>query len=156
MLILRRPRISEKSMNLTKEGLYTFEVALNASKEQIAKIVAEKFDVKVVSVKTINVKRRTKTQRTRRGSFSVSPIKKAYVQVKKGQKIALFEQAPKEEVEVTTGEEVKEKKSLLKRSKVKIEKVKSEQGTVKSEKTKKETKQKTAKQKSIAKKKGAK
>ena len=130
MTIILRPLINEKSMGLTKIGLYTFEVAKNATKDQIAKVVADKFKVKVESVKTINKAGKTRTQRTRRGYFKMTDIRKAIVKVKKGDKIALFEQAvaaPEEEVEVRTAEgesmgTVKEKKSLLKGTKVKIEK----------------------------------
>lgn len=136
MTIILRPLINEKSMGLTKIGLYTFEVAKSATKDQIAKVVAEKFNVKVESVKTINKAGKTRMQRTRKGYFKMGDIRKAIVKVKKGDKIALFEQvtAPDphaghnhDEVEVRTAEgevvtTVKEKKSLLKGTKVKIEK----------------------------------
>lgn len=123
-------------MGLTKTGFYTFEVAKSATKEQIAKVVADKFKVKVESVATLNRTGKTKTQRTRRGSFKMADMKKAIVKVKKGDKIALFEQVTNDmghaghnhdEVEVRTAEgesmgTVKEKKSLLRGTKVKIEK----------------------------------
>lgn len=122
-------------MNLTKTNFYTFQVDLKANKEQIAKLVKNKFNVDVLSVRTIKVAGKNKMQRTRRGFFSTSPIKKAIVQVKKGQKIPLFEVAEeeKEEVKVKTAEgevvgTTKEKKSLLGRTKVKIEKASSEKG----------------------------
>lgn len=127
--MIKRPYISEKSMGLTKMGLYTFEVDRNTTKEQIARLVMEMFKVDVETVKTINVKGKTKLQRSRKGYFTTSPIKKALVQVKKGQKIALFEnirEEEKEEVTVTTAEGepviIKEKKSMLRGTKVKIEK----------------------------------
>lgn len=136
MTIILRPLINEKSMGLTKTGFYTFEVARFATKEQIAKIVADKFKVKVVSVNTINRTGKTKTQRTRKGYFQQPHLKKAIVRVGKGDKIALFEQVTAEtgheghnhdDVEVRTAEgevvtTVKEKKSLLRGTKVKIEK----------------------------------
>ena len=55
MIIIKKPIISEKSMKLAKDGLYTFEVAREASKPVIAKAMALKFNVKVISVKVINV-----------------------------------------------------------------------------------------------------
>lgn len=127
MTVILRPLINEKSMGLTKTGFYTFEVAKNATKDQVAKIVADKFKVKVVSVNTINRVGKTKTQRTRKGYFKQPHLKKAIVKVKKGDKIALFEQVTTEDVEVRTAEgeavtTVKEKKSLLRGTKVKIEK----------------------------------
>lgn len=127
MTVILRPLINEKSMGLTKTGFYTFEVAKFATKDQIAKVVAEKFKVKVVSVNTINRVGKTKTQRTRKGYFKQPHLKKAIVRVGKGDRIALFEQVTTEDVEVRTAEgesmgTVKEKKSLLRGTKVKIEK----------------------------------
>lgn len=127
MIILKKPIITEKSMKLTQNGLYTFEVDKGATKPLVAKAVADKFNVKVLSVKIINQKGELKNQRQARGSYRTKNVKKALVQLKKGDKIAIFE-APKveEEVTVTTGEgepiRMKEKKDLLGRTKVRIEK----------------------------------
>ncbi len=124
MIILKRPIITEKSMKLAETGLYVFEVDKNAAKPQIAKLVAEKFGVKVISVKIINSKGEMKAQKRVRKNYHTATIKKALVQVKKGDKIALFE-TPKEEVTVTTAEgepiKLKEKKDLLGRTKVRVE-----------------------------------
>lgn len=125
MIILRRPIITEKSMKLAEMGLYTFEVSKDATKPQIGKLVAEKFGVGVLKVKTANIKGEIKSQRRVRKSYQTSGFKKALVQVKKGDKIAIFE-TPKEEAVVTTAEgepiKLKEKKDLLGRTKVKVEK----------------------------------
>lgn len=124
MIVLRRPIITEKSMKLAQSGLYTFEVDKDANKLLIAKIVAEKFNVKVLGVNIINVKGRAKSQKKVRKQFTSGGMKKAMVQVGKGQKIAIFE-APKEEAVVTTGEgepiQIREKKDMLGRTKVKVE-----------------------------------
>lgn len=138
MTVILRPLINEKSMGLTKTGFYTFEVGKDATKPQIAKLIAEKFKVTVLSVNTINRAGKTKTQRTRKGYYSQPHLKKAIVKVGKDDKIALFEQvaAPdphaghnhaNDDVEVRTAEgeavtSVKEKKSLLGGTKVRIEK----------------------------------
>ncbi len=120
--------ITEKSMKLTGSSLYTFLVDKNSTKPQIAKAVSSQFKVDVVKVKTINVKGEVKMQRRIRKSYSTSGFKKALVQLKKGQKIAMFEQAPeaKEDVVVTTAEGeptvMKERKDLFRRTKVKVEK----------------------------------
>lgn len=125
MIILKRPIITEKSMKLAKGHLYTFEVDSDATKDQIAKSVADKFSVKVLKVKTLNVKGKKKSQRKVRKSYQTSNFKKAMVQIAKNQKIAIFE-TPKEGVTVTTGEGepqiLKEKKDILRRTKVRIEK----------------------------------
>lgn len=124
-MILIRPIVTEKSMKLTQNGVYTFAVDGNATKPLIAKAVAGKFDVTVLKVNVITVKGKTKQQRKVRKSYKTGGFKKALVQLKKGDKIALFE-APKEEAVVTTAEgepiKMKEKKDILGRTKVKVEK----------------------------------
>lgn len=132
MIVLLQPIISEKSMGLVKQSCFTFLVDRRARKPEIKAAVKEQFNVDVIRVKTMNIKEQTKLQRTRRGYFTVSATKKAIVQLKAGQNIALFDvESAREEVTVTTAEgepvaEVKEKKSLLKGTKVKIEKPKKE------------------------------
>lgn len=125
MIILKRPIITEKSMKLAQSGLYAFEVDKNATKPLIAKAVSAKFNVKVLKVKVINVKSKLKQQRKVRKAYKLSGFKKALVQVKKGEKIAIFE-TPKEEAVVTTAEgepiKLREKKDILGRTKVKVEK----------------------------------
>ena len=126
MIILRKPIITEKSMKFTESNLYTFMVDKEATKPQIAKAVSDQFKVDVLKVKTINVKGETKTQRKVRKSYQTKGFKKAMVQIKSGQKIAMFENAPEEEVTVTTAEGepvvMKEKKDILRRTKVRVEK----------------------------------
>jgi len=112
-------------MKLADKHLYTFEVDKNATKPQIAKVVADKFSVKVLAVKTINVKGRVKPQKRVRKTFTTESFKKAIVQVSKQSKIAIFE-TPKEEAVVTTAEgepiTLREKKNILRGTKVKVEK----------------------------------
>ena len=127
MIILKRPIITEKSMSLVKSGFYTFEVDKGAAKKEILKAVADKFKVDVISVKIINKKGETKQQRRVRGTYQVSGFKKAIVQLKSGQKIALFETESKVEDEavVTTAESepqiLKDKRNILRGTKVKVE-----------------------------------
>ena len=52
--ILKRPIITEQSMEGVAEKKYTFEVDKNANKIQIKKAVEEIFKVKVDKVSTIN------------------------------------------------------------------------------------------------------
>lgn len=142
--MLKKPFLSEKSMNLIKSNFYTFVVGKNTTKQQVAKLVSSKFAVDVLEVRTINLPAKTKTQRTRKGYFSTKGIKKALVKIKKGQKIPLFETASEDQkqVEVRTAEgepvtTIKEKKSLLveKRSLLKGTKVKIEKADVKMQKS---------------------
>ena len=125
MIILKNPRISEKSMKLAQNGLYTFEVAKEATKPLIAKAVSQKFNVKVLRVKIINVKGKMKSQKRVRKLYQAEGFKKAMVQFDKGQKLSIFE-TPKEETVVTTAQgepiKIKEKKDILGRTKVMVEK----------------------------------
>ncbi len=117
--VILKPVVNEKSMNLIKLNMYTFEVDSDANKDQIKKAVEGKFNVTVKAVKTLNKKGKVKMQRTRRAHYTTTTIKRALVEVKKGDRIAIFE-APKEEsVEVTTADNIEPKKEVNVNSKVK-------------------------------------
>ncbi len=60
--IIIRPVITEKSMAGAQMKKYTFEVAKDANKIQIAKAVAEVFGVEVKKVNTMNVRGRLRRQ----------------------------------------------------------------------------------------------
>ena len=53
--IIKRPVITEQSMSFTGDKRYTFEVAKDANKIEIAKAVEEAFGVKVAKVNTMRV-----------------------------------------------------------------------------------------------------
>ena len=53
--IIIKPIITEKSNDCMQEGKYTFKVAKNATKPEIAKAVEKLFNVKVLKVNTMNV-----------------------------------------------------------------------------------------------------
>ena len=58
--IILKPIITEKSMSGLQNGKYTFKVAKDANKIEIAKAVEELFGVKVAKVNTLNVRGRSK------------------------------------------------------------------------------------------------
>ena len=58
--IVIKPIITEKSMDGIADKKYTFKVAKDATKPEIASAVEELFGVKVASVNTINMKRKPK------------------------------------------------------------------------------------------------
>ena len=60
--IIVAPVITEASMDRIADKTYTFKVAKNATKPEIAKAVEVMFGVKVDKVNTINVKRKAKRQ----------------------------------------------------------------------------------------------
>ena len=91
--ILKRPIVTEKMTELQDKGFYAFEVDLHANKISIAQAVEKKFNVSVVSVRTIRHKGKAKSQMTRKGRFAgrTSMWKKAIVRLKAGEKIELFQ-----------------------------------------------------------------
>ena len=58
--IIKRPIITEQSMEGASFKKYTFEVAKDANKIEIAKAVEEIFGVKVAKVNTLNVQGKMK------------------------------------------------------------------------------------------------
>ena len=58
--IIKRPIITEQSMSETENKKYTFEVAKDANKIEIAKAVEEIFGVKVEKVNTMNMEGKKK------------------------------------------------------------------------------------------------
>ena len=58
--IIKRPIITEQSMESASYKKYTFEVAKDANKIEIAKAVEEIFGVKVAKVNTLNMKGKIK------------------------------------------------------------------------------------------------
>lgn len=87
--VLRRPIITEKNTMLLAQNKYTFEVAWDANKHQIAQAVEKAFNVKVVAVNVMHVP--GKTRRVGRRQVTTSPWKKAVVTLQPGHKIELFE-----------------------------------------------------------------
>ena len=55
-----RPIITEHSYDMMARGVYTFEVAKDANKIEIAKAVEEIFGVKVAKVNTLNMQGKAK------------------------------------------------------------------------------------------------
>ena len=86
--IIKRPVITERSMAQTEMKRYTFEVAKTANKIEIAKAVAEVFNVKVDKVNTVNVL--GKTKRMGRTSGKRPDYKKAIVKLAAGESIEFF------------------------------------------------------------------
>ena len=58
--IIKRPVITEQSMAQTEMKRYTFEVAKDANKIEIAKAIEEIFGVKVAKVNTMNMEGKEK------------------------------------------------------------------------------------------------
>ena len=88
--IIKRPIITEQSMEQTEMKRYTFEVARSANKIEIAKAIEEIFGVKVAKVNTVSVRGRYRRQGMHGGYTAAG--KKAIVTLKPDSKgIDFFE-----------------------------------------------------------------
>ena len=94
--IIIKPVVTEKSMQ-GSGGTFTFIVAKSASKMDIKRALKENFGVNAVSVSTSTIKGKRKRIGQRRVEVSESAEKKAIILLKKGEKIALFEQGSDED-----------------------------------------------------------
>lgn len=88
--IIKRPIITEQSMDQVADRKYTFEVAKSANKIEIKKAIEEIFKVEVEKVTTMNYDGKPKRQGVFAGKRA--DWKKAVVKLKEGSKtIELFE-----------------------------------------------------------------
>ena len=86
--VLRAPHISEKATNnAEKSNTVVLKVALDANKAEIAAAVAQLFEVKVDSVRTVVVKGKTKRRGNKMGRRS--DWKKAYSNFSRRPKLGL-------------------------------------------------------------------
>ena len=95
------PRATEKAYTLQTLRTYSFLVPMSASKQEIAEKISNNFNVTVVDVR-VNIRKGKKT-RYSRGKHAYPGItyrrdrKFAYVTLKEGDKIAVFEEEEKAE-----------------------------------------------------------
>lgn len=94
MSMILQPRVSEKAYELSNsKNVYVFDVPTNANKHEIAKSVADRFDVTVVAVNVSVAKGKNKRMIQKRGRATYgkrSNVKRAYVTVKQGDNIPVF------------------------------------------------------------------
>jgi len=76
--ILRRPIISEKAAQLSEKNGVAFEVAMDATKEDVARAVQAIYNVKPTKVNIVVSKGKVKTFRGR-STGTQRTVKKAYV-----------------------------------------------------------------------------
>ena len=86
--ILRRPIISEKAAKLSENNGVAFEVAANATKEDVAKAVEILFGIKPTKINIVITKGKVKTFRGR-STGTQRKVKKAYVSLPKDAKLDL-------------------------------------------------------------------
>ena len=128
------PRATEKAYSLEGQHVYMFFVPMKASKQEIARRVAEEFKVTVLDVKTVI--RKGKPTRFSRGKHAYPGItfrqdhKVAYITVKAGDKIPVFEEDKKEEAKA----DAKAKKKTAKKAEKPAKKVAKADAKAKEEK----------------------
>jgi large subunit ribosomal protein L23 len=83
--VIVAPHITEKATLLSEHNAVVFKVADSATKPEIKAAVEALFDVKVVSVNTLNQK--GKTKRWKGKPYTRSDVKKAIVTLAEGQSI---------------------------------------------------------------------
>jgi len=87
--VLLRPRVTEKAaLSADKSGVYVFEVMSKATKKSIAASVKVVYKVTPVKVRTTHIPPKAVFVRGKRGMKKGG--KKAYVYLKKGDKIELL------------------------------------------------------------------
>lgn len=93
--IVLKPRMSEKAYGQSlSNNVYVFVVPGTANKQTIALAVASQFDVTVTGVRTIIQSGKSlvsRQKRTRGITVHRADIKKAYVTLKEGDSIAIFD-----------------------------------------------------------------
>ncbi len=83
--VIRNPLISEKSTFVSQFNYYVFRVSPNSNKLQIKQAVEKLFNVKVLSVNTLNQQGKAKKFRNKVGKRA--NFKKAFVKLAEGNTI---------------------------------------------------------------------
>lgn len=83
--VLIKPRITEKASLKSESAVYTFEIAKTATKSLVEQAFIEKYKITPVKVSTVTIPAKNVFVRGKRGTKS--GYKKAYIYLKKGDKI---------------------------------------------------------------------
>lgn len=81
---IRRPRLTEKAANLSSQNVYTFDVATDATKQDIIRTVRALYKVTPRKVTVVNTIGKRVRLRARRGFGTKNKSRKAYIFLKKG------------------------------------------------------------------------
>jgi len=90
------PKVSEKSFLLSESDTYIFTVPMTATKLTVKEAIEEQFGVTVTGVKIAIIKGKVKSSAQKRKApidGKRKDTKKAYVSVKKGENIPVFEES---------------------------------------------------------------
>lgn len=89
--LLFKPLITEKTMAAQKINTFTFSVDPRATKNQIKTAVEQQFKVHVTGIRTVTISGIVKRTGRKRLPTRTSAFKKAFVTLKSGESIDLFE-----------------------------------------------------------------
>lgn len=89
------PLVSEKSYAQSVNNVYTFRVPLNLNKNEISRAIEEQFGVTVINIKTLvqngKAVRFSRGKNRYPGNTTRKDTKKAYVTLKEGDKLNVFD-----------------------------------------------------------------
>lgn len=89
--IIKKPIITEKSLQDANRGIFTFEVDKEAHKVQIKKTIENLFKVHVIKITSATIKGKKRLVGKKRLPVKGADRKKVWVKLKAGEKIDLFE-----------------------------------------------------------------
>ncbi len=101
--ITLRPRLSEKTYDLSSKRVYVMEIPKDVNKHSVARAVEAQFEVKVTKVNITNISGKAKRIISISGKRMVNAdgkrndIKKAYVTLAEGYSLPFFEAVEEEE-----------------------------------------------------------
>ena len=88
--LIKNPRITEKATILVEGACYTFDVAKGATKNEIKKAIKAMYKVEPREVRTVAVPTKRVLHRGNKKPGYTSAGRKAYVYLKKGDKIEVL------------------------------------------------------------------
>lgn len=87
--VIVKPRITEKSVRLGEQNVYTFVVRQNATKRDVKAAITALYNVTPVNVNIVNKTPRQYKSKAKNRRLTAKGMKKAYVYLKKGDTISL-------------------------------------------------------------------
>jgi large subunit ribosomal protein L23 len=101
-LIALKPRVSEKGYALSEQtNTYVFVIPKDANKFEVSQAVASQYEVSVTGVRLTSVPGKTVRSYRNRGRRSIngkrSDVRKAYVTLKEGDKLPIFDAVESDE-----------------------------------------------------------
>jgi large subunit ribosomal protein L23 len=87
--VIAKPRITEKAALLSDSNVYTFEIKKGASKYDVRDAIKALYNVTPMKINIVNQTPRHSMSRSRGRNMMVHGMRKAYVFLKKGDRIEL-------------------------------------------------------------------